>query len=98
MNCRDEFYIRVCDCGRIHVESRHFRLSLHPAEFVALLRRASAISPLNEDPSGADEAEIVLLHHLSGRRQGRRRRTGHRQGIGGIENPAGPAEHREGDR
>jgi hypothetical protein len=47
MNCREEFYIRVCDCGRIHVESRHFRLSFQPAEFVALLRRASGIGLLS---------------------------------------------------
>jgi hypothetical protein len=49
MNCREEFYIRVCDCGRIHVESRHFRLSFHPVEFVALLRRASGIGSLSGD-------------------------------------------------
>jgi hypothetical protein len=48
MNCCDEFYIRVCDCGRIHVESLHFRLSFQPAEFVALLRLASGIGSLNE--------------------------------------------------
>jgi hypothetical protein len=47
MNGSEEFYIRVCDCGRIHVESRHFRLSFHPAEFVALLRRSSGIKSLN---------------------------------------------------
>jgi hypothetical protein len=47
MNCREEFYIRACDCGRIHVESRHFRLSFHPAEFVSLLRRASGGGSLN---------------------------------------------------
>lgn len=49
MNCREGFYIRVCDCGRIHVENRHFRLSFHPSEFVALLRRASRIGSLSGD-------------------------------------------------
>jgi hypothetical protein len=49
INRSDEFYIRVCDCGRIHIESRHFRLSFHPAEFVTLLRRASGIGSLDED-------------------------------------------------
>lgn len=47
MNCGGEFYVRVCDCGRIHVENRHIRLSFHPAEFVALLRRTSGIESLN---------------------------------------------------
>ena len=55
MNCCDEFYIRVCDCGRIHVESRHFRLSFHPADFVSLLRPASGIGSLNGD--------LVDKHH-----------------------------------
>jgi hypothetical protein len=68
MNSRDEFYIRVCDCGRIHLESRHFRLSFHPAEFVALLRRASGIGSMNGDlaaehhramPSDSDAGTII---------------------------------------
>jgi hypothetical protein len=46
MNRREEFYFRVCDCGRVHAESRHFRLSFHPAEFIALLRQASGIGSI----------------------------------------------------
>ena len=33
-NCR----VYVCDCGNIRIETRHFRQSFTPIEFVAFLR------------------------------------------------------------
>jgi hypothetical protein len=65
MNRRDEFYIRVCDCGRIHVESRNFRLSFHPAEFVDLLLRALEGGSLNEDLTVINHRVSAEDHNLS---------------------------------
>lgn len=38
------FGIRIwlCDCGRVHVETRYFRQSYTPAEFLIHLRRGAA--------------------------------------------------------
>jgi hypothetical protein len=42
MNTKTHNGIWLCDCGRIHVETAHSRLSFSPAEFVTLLRTAAA--------------------------------------------------------
>jgi hypothetical protein len=31
----------LCECGRVHVETRHCRRSFAPAEFLALARKAA---------------------------------------------------------
>lgn len=31
----------LCECGRVHVETRHCRRSFAPAEFLALVRKAA---------------------------------------------------------
>ena len=41
MNGSNKVRIWLCDCGRIHLETKHCRVSLMPAEFVRSLRRAA---------------------------------------------------------
>lgn len=38
-----EVRVWLCDCGRIHVETQHYRRSFSPAEFLGLLRRAAEL-------------------------------------------------------
>jgi hypothetical protein len=55
--------IWLCDCGRVHVETRHCRVTFMPAEFLAHLRRAAgesgarAIPP--QQPTYQDEACVA---------------------------------------
>ncbi len=45
----DSTRIWFCECGRIHIEAPHYRLSFTPAEFLARLRAAAgSISTLTE--------------------------------------------------
>lgn len=41
MNGSNKVRIWLCDCGRIHLETKHYRVSLLPAEFVRSLQRAA---------------------------------------------------------
>lgn len=60
MNGSNKVRVWLCDCGRVHLESKHCRVSLTPAEFLNLLRRAAdkdgagVVAP--QQPSYLDEA------------------------------------------
>ena len=45
MQTTEAIRVWLCDCGRIHVEGRHYRRSFTPAEFVELLRATAADRP-----------------------------------------------------
>lgn len=39
----------LCDCGRVHVETNHFRLSFTPDEFLVFLRRVVRTKDVQPD-------------------------------------------------
>jgi hypothetical protein len=41
METTEAIRVWLCDCGRIHIESRHLRRSFMPTEFLKLLRAAA---------------------------------------------------------
>lgn len=51
MQTTEAIRVWLCDCGRIHVEGRHYRRSFTPGEFVELLRAAAADRPARYVPS-----------------------------------------------
>lgn len=60
MSDSNKIRIWLCDCGRVHLETKHCRVSLTPAEFLNLLRHAAdkdgagVVAP--QQPSYLDEA------------------------------------------
>jgi len=60
MSDSNKIRIWLCDCGRVHLETKHCRESLTPAEFLICLRRAAGtdgagvVAP--QQPSYLDEA------------------------------------------
>ncbi len=44
----------LCDCGRVHAETNHFRLSFAPDDFLVFLRRV--VRTKNVQPNVADLA------------------------------------------
>jgi hypothetical protein len=42
----------LCDCGRVHLETKHDRQSFTPAEFIALVRRTAGVDGAGLSPPG----------------------------------------------
>lgn len=71
MKTDESVHIWLCDCGRVHIESRHQRQSFTPAEFLALLSNLARAGGASPSPAQATFPSLAACYSEAARRVAR---------------------------